>query len=515
MSLSRREIELLLDEIIPALTGGLIQKVFEGVPYHLVLQVRLPGQTHHLFIDLEPGQTRLHLVDDKPRQPQTPAAFTMLARKWLQGARIEAIAQAPEDRLVYFELSSVDPSWEPPGAGDDEISERPTPAPRVSTRLILELTGQHPNAFLVDDVGRILGRLHASHVGSRTLSTGTHYTPPEPPRTTGLSEEVRWHLDHLPIEARSARVASEFSRDLEAQRIHDLLQGLHQSLRKALRTVERRIGHIEADLQKIERAEDYRRYGELLQTAYGRVERGASSAHVPDYYAEGMPSVEIPLDPARSLQQNIDRYFHQYRRFKNAREKVEARLLEAMEQHEALQSACDELRSTPPELVPLQALAQRLEASRLLPRVRPAQERGSGSGAPARLPYRRFQARSGQTILVGKGARQNDALSTQIARGRDIWMHARDFAGAHVVLRMDRSDVPRSEDLLDAATLAAYFSRGREDTAIDVTYTLAKHVRKPKGFPPGRVSVAGGQTLTVRMDAERVQRLLDTEESSS
>ena len=90
-------------------------------------------------------------------------------------------------------------------------------------------------------------------------------------------------------------------------------------------------------------------------------------------------------------------------------------------------------------------------------------------------------------------------------------MHARDWAGSHVVLRMDRDENPTQDDLWDAALLAAHFSKGREDTLIDVTYTRAKHVRKPKGYPPGLVTVAGGSTLGVSIDKERLASLLADE----
>ena len=110
---------------------------------------------------------------------------------------------------------------------------------------------------------------------------------------------------------------------------------------------------------------------------------------------------------------------------------------------------------------------------------------------------------------MGRGGRDNDALSIRVARGNDMWLHAHDWAGAHVVVRLGRSEELDHETLLDAATLAAHYSKGRDDTVVDVIYTRAKHVRKPKGLPPGRVTVANTRGIAVRIEQERLKRLFD------
>jgi predicted ribosome quality control (RQC) complex YloA/Tae2 family protein len=116
---------------------------------------------------------------------------------------------------------------------------------------------------------------------------------------------------------------------------------------------------------------------------------------------------------------------------------------------------------------------------------------------------------------VGRGGKDNDALSLKVARGNDLWLHAHNWAGAHVVVRLRRDQEVPEQLLLDAATLAAFYSKGRNDTVIEVTYTRAKNVRKPKGLPPGRVTVAGGKTLALRIEPARLQRLLGREADAS
>jgi predicted ribosome quality control (RQC) complex YloA/Tae2 family protein len=286
---------------------------------------------------------------------------------------------------------------------------------------------------------------------------------------------------------------------------------LRRQLRSQLKSAEKRLRrlqkNVEGDLERAEEAVDFRRRGELLQSAYGmEIPRGAEEVKVPDYYADGAPKVAIPLDPSKTLQQNIDRYFHEYRRLHDASERIEDRLLEVLQDLDRVR----ELRAELAEGIDddqLEAFADQVRQAGFI-RSRQRQRR---STEQERKPYRRLRSRKGTTILVGRGPRQNDELTTRVARGRDVWMHARDWPGAHVVLRMGKDAEPDSEDLIDAALLAAHFSKGKDDSLIDVTYTRAKHVRKPKGAAPGLVTVAGGSTIAVSPDPERLRQLLESE----
>ncbi len=513
MPLSHHTLDLITEELRSLLIPARIQRAFGCLDLQgasdraVVLQIRSPGHTHHLRLDPHRRWPRVHLVAQKPTQPDTPTAWTMLLRKWIHGAWITDIALSPRDRVITLDLEAVDPDWEP--VDDDDQ------APRVPLRLVAELVGGSPKIFLLRESGTILGATPGPLLGDRTDDPGRPYTLPAPPPE--LSQDTDPHdlppLDDLPPDgSRSQALASFLDSHLGEAAADELRRALRSSLKSAARRTRRKVQNIEADLEKIEDAEEFQRRGELLQSAYGVVQRGASSVEVPDYYQEGMPLVEIPLDPAKSLQANIDRYFHQYRRYSAARQRVEDRLLSIMERLDTIEAARAEITAELP-LQELQALREDLRSRRLLKKKQPRRTPGR-KGAASLPPYRTFLALSGATILVGRGARHNDELTVSVARGRDLWLHARDFAGAHVVLRMEKDADPRSEDLLDAALLAAHFSRGKSDTLVDVTYTRAKHVRKPSNAPHGLVTVSGGSTLAVRPDDPRLQRLLGSENSA-
>ena len=148
--------------------------------------------------------------------------------------------------------------------------------------------------------------------------------------------------------------------------------------------------------------------------------------------------------------------------------------------------------------------------------VRPARARKTAEVARTRkltkgIPLRRYESAEGLLILVGRNNEQNDKLSTAVARGNDLWFHiGQGHAGSHVVVRLPKNKSASLETLLDAACLAVHFSKARGAELIEVVYTEAKNVRKPKGLAPGKVLTSRTRSLRVRAEPERLRRVLDT-----
>ena len=160
------------------------------------------------------------------------------------------------------------------------------------------------------------------------------------------------------------------------------------------------------------------------------------------------------------------------------------------------------------------ALPGRLAAARhAAPTVRPtALGASAGRAAPspaARVPYKTYRSSGGLEIWVGRGAASNDALTFDSAAPNDVWLHARDAAGAHVVLRWTAAGAPPARDLADAAMLAAWHSKARGSSLVPVDWTRRKHVRKPRGARPGAVVIREERTVMVRPSAARERALRD------
>lgn len=230
-----------------------------------------------------------------------------------------------------------------------------------------------------------------------------------------------------------------------------------------------------------------------------------------EWSAEGAREVTLPLDPALSPQENMERRYHRYRRIVESAARVEARAAEVRAREGSLRALLDAVDGAPREALPrLEREARALSAG---PRAEPAAARRRRDEAPP--PYRSFRSLSGVAILVGRGAVENDALTLRHARGNDAWLHARGAAGAHVVVRLSRNQAPDQETLIDAAHLAAHFSDVRGEPTCDVAWTRARFVRKPKGSAPGAVTYSQERVLALRIEPRRIDRLLAEEEGAS
>ncbi len=495
MRLEPHDIRALCGELAARCDGAVVQRAWSGRDDEVLLQLRAPGHTEIVLLAAGTPWARMHLVPERTTRPEEPAPFVALLRKQLVGLRLRGVEARGDDRVAGLVFEGRGERW----------------------KLQAELTGRHGNLFLLDAGGVIRGSLRANVSHRRELGVGHPYEAPQPRRADQGADGDDEAPGVLPaLEARDdapaplsawlhERVEAAIADDEATRRQTDAARRVRKELERARRRAEK----IARDSARAESAGELRRRGELLQSAWGRVERGAKSVTVVDYYDPAQAEVEIPLDPTRDLAQNVDRYFREARRLDAARALIEERLAAARAAEQALAAALARIEAEDAEISELLA---DLEARRFLPREgrtgQPGQRgRSERAAQPARAPYRRFVSRAGREILVGRGARENDELSLRVARGRDLWLHVDDAAGAHVIVRLEKGESVDQDTLVDAAILAAHYSKRREDGVVEVRYARPTDLRKPRGAPAGLVSVLRSKTVTVRMEQERIERL--------
>ncbi|MGM0576243.1 MAG: NFACT RNA binding domain-containing protein [Myxococcota bacterium] len=470
-------LERLAGALDDALSGRGVDKVWRPGPEILLVRFsRVAGR--RLLLDVAPRHPRAVLTDRWPETPAAPDQATLRFRQALEGARVDRV-RAWRQRGLVLDVTR-----------------------RGETRALhVQIAGRYPNVAVLDEAGEAVVRL----VPDR---------PPTDPDSPALPDGPCAHDD---LEGDAWLVAVDASqreaadrRDLDA-RIASLGRAA-RTLRKRLR---RTVRKVEEDLRRAEGAARHRHWGELLKTVLHATPTGAESVEVRDWADPEGGATEVPLDPALRPVENMERHFRLYRKYRDARERVEARWLdqsERLEAVEALLGDLDALRgfegSSEEGRSRLEDLESRLRG--LGWKERGGQRRDKRRDNRPAPPYRRFAAADGSAILVGRSSRHNDALTFRVGRGRDVWLHARDVPGSHVILRTEGRGEPAPEALLDAAALAAWHSDARDEEVVDVTWTERKHVRKPKGAAPGRVLVAAGRTLAVRRDPDRIARLYET-----
>jgi predicted ribosome quality control (RQC) complex YloA/Tae2 family protein len=240
------------------------------------------------------------------------------------------------------------------------------------------------------------------------------------------------------------------------------------------------------DRRRLDEMLAMKKLGELMKTELGKIPRGAVEIDLTDW--ESGQQIRIALDPALSPKANMERFFSKAKKAERGIPQVEKRIALVGAQIEQLDRG---------ELTADETAAPR----------EPGEQKKAEKKKPIDKVARKFVALDGSEIRVGKGASENDRLTLSFCKGDDVWLHASGTQGAHVVLRVAKGATVNAEALLDAAHLAAHYSGAKNDSKVEVVWTEARHVKKTKGDPPGRVSVAKGRTILVAVDKERIERL--------
>ncbi len=310
---------------------------------------------------------------------------------------------------------------------------------------------------------------------------------------------LAWPLPQVecrPAPGANAACAEAYGERAAGERMARRREQLGAVLRGAVRHVERRLAKQEVEMAGAEDAEQLRREGELLLCFLHLVPRGAGSVTLPAL-EDPDTSVTLALDPAASPVQNAERRLRAYRKAKRAQEAVAARLAAGRAELAYLREAEIALAHAE-DAAALEALAAELGREGV---VRPERaRRAGGTRETGPLPPLVFDGGAGWRILVGRNASGNDRLTMAGAHPQDIWLHARQLPGSHVLLKAPpgpADTAPPDAALLAAARCAAYYSAGRQGSHIPVDWTRRGQVWKPAGARPGFVLYGGERTLLV------------------
>lgn len=262
----------------------------------------------------------------------------------------------------------------------------------------------------------------------------------------------------------------------------------------------KKINILEKELKQAEKADKYRIFGELITAHLHVIKRGDKQAELINFYEPDAPKVTIELDPTLSPAKNAQRYFKKYNKLKTSRKWNQEQIEKAREENHYLESVLVQLENT--SLRDIEQIRDELIEEGWLKRPEKKKKpRKKEEPAPFKAT-----ATDGTAILIGKNNKQNDYLTHRLASASNIWLHTKEIPGSHVVIR---SHTASEQTLMEAAMLAAYFSKARESSQVPVDYTQIKHVKKPSGARPGFVTYDHQQTIYVTPREEVIMRLLN------
>jgi len=248
-------------------------------------------------------------------------------------------------------------------------------------------------------------------------------------------------------------------------------------------------------LADIQNRDDLRVKGELLTAYLHQVEKGTESVTLENFYDNNNP-IEIPLSPTLTPTENAQRYFKQYNKMKRTHAALADQINQNAEDIAYLESVAVAMEAVLSEADIAEIRAELAEQGFVKRKYATKGKPGKKVHKPEKTKPLRFTSADGFEIYVGKNNTQNDQLTLRTAKNHDIWLHTKDIAGSHVLIITGGAEPPEST-ILEAANLAAYYSKGRESSQVPVDYVQRKYVRKPAGAKPGFVIYDRHKTVYV------------------
>jgi predicted ribosome quality control (RQC) complex YloA/Tae2 family protein len=469
--MQRQQIQGIVAELQTNLAGRFFGKLFQLTPLSYALD--FGSREGFLFINVEPANPRLYLIKrrakDLEKQSSQLNPFGQSLRAKLGGGQLLSVDQDAFERVVRFTFQIQD------DLGNTHFR-----------RLVAQLTGRSANLFLLDELNRVAGALR--HPKGAGQQIGEIYSPPVASDRSDFSPEPIPLISQSPSAGADAHYAA-----LETQRAFESLANTARSkLRKSLQQKKRLRRNLESDLAAHGDPGEHKRMGDLLLANLSTSTRTGNKVILTDYYADDSPTIELEVDQNSSLQEEAARRFQQYTKAKTAGDEIAKRL-------KTLEAEIDLLKQQQQELE--QSISGKDETSlRSIAGIGPPKA-GPRSSKPSQLQnipgVRRYLSSDGYEVLVGRAARDNDHLTFRVARPHDLWMHAGDYPGSHVVVRNpNRKEIPQ-RTVIEAAQLAGRFSQASNDSKVVVHYTERKFLSKPKGAAPGLVRMSSFRSITV------------------
>lgn len=455
-----------IDENKNFLTGARIQKIQQPTRREFILSLRNNGEARKLYININPQYYHVCFMskeNEDKRQieiPKQPPMFCMLLRKYLENARISKVNQPEYERILEFYIETY-----------NELSEK------VFLCLSAELMGKHSNVVLYNfDTNIIIGCAHnigAEKSREREMAGGLPYV--YPPR-----HSTNWYVNDNSISEKTGSVNDNidnyYAEIIEKDKFKTLQESYNQIVLRRLKRVKNSLSQMKKQATSPEKAEKYRKYGDLIMAnLYGNND---FSKQISVHDWETNSEIKIQLDETKALKDNANRYYKLYNKAKTSNLK----LSELSENLLAEQSYLEQL------LYSVESAKSINDLKEVSFEVEPSEKKQEKKSEVTEIKG------EGYSIYIGKNNRQNDYIVSKLAKDDDLWFHTRDCAGSHVLLRADNKT---DELILKCANYAKEFSKGSKSSKVGVIYTFAKNLRKPPKANLGYVTYKNEKEIVI------------------
>lgn len=458
-------------ELLDHLVGGKFGKIFVMGRDRLAIDMRLPGG-NYLFISVNPSSSGIYLIRRKlkelSKQECPTGNFAATLRKRLSNSRLTDIEKLPDERVLELHFD----------AGEESLSE--------SYVLIVQLTGRSSNLILLDSDRVIIESLRPSFGDGQ--KKGEKFVVPARPVAVPAKELPAF--DSRGFETLSEALDAFYLKKERTERFKSRAASAKALINTEIKKKSKLKKKLAGDLVNHGEPEEWKRLGDLLNANIATATPKDGKVVLVDYFDEALPQIEIEIGERLNVKEAAELYFKKYTKSKNARTEIANRVAVVTKELERLSERSASLDAAI-ESGEESAVAEFLPASK--------KENKQKTAVSAVSKYaREFVSSDGLTILVGKRSKDNDHLTFRIAKSLDLWLHAADYPGSHVVIRRDgKKEIPQNT-ILEAAMIAAFYSKAKKENKAAVRYAERKFVGKQKGAPPGLVSISSSKTIMVK-----------------
>lgn len=469
MSLNWKEIDCILEEL--ELDGSFIQQIVQPSYDTIAFHTYKNGQSKTILICLAAGACRIHQTWSAVPKNNKPLRFMEFLKARIKGARINAICQLGQERIIKLELSHC---------GQEFL-------------LYVRLWSNAANMILTDTNHVVLDTFYRRPKKDE-VSGGTFQEPSLQPKAQGDTQKD-WQVrsfDQLPdwenlsfnqkVEQWYGEHAGQLSLEALLEQAEKFYNSRHSKMEAALHRLEKKRDDFLQNQQ-------WKHYGDLILT-YGHLIDGSQDYLECEDYEKGA-LIRIKIDPKKNAQENASSYYNTYKKTVSGLADLEHDIQKAKKELLDLEATYQQLCREPNPLRLQQMLRKQTTPKQQVEKKRPG------------LSYQV----EGWTILVGRTATENDELLRRHVKGLDMWFHTRDYAGGYVFVKNRPGKTIPLSIMLCAGNLAVYHSKARKAGKADLYYTQVKHLRRAKNGPKGLVLPSQEKNLLVQLDKEILQKL--------
>lgn len=542
----------IVHELKENILNGRVTKVHQPFDNELILRIRSNRKNYQLLLSAHPQYARVQLTNLQFENPSQPPQYCMVLRKYIEGAILTGINQVENDRVIEFVFSGRDELGDaqnyyliaeimgrhsnillvnkkeeklyeairhiPPSLNSYRTllpgaTYRPAPTQEsvdpFSYSELVKIEGENVKekirsiqtqfqGFGRDSAKELVWQLTENKMTNQTEVFNNFLAPfkknninPTLTQEKNKSSFTPLPYDSIEGNRQSFDTLSElldefYENKAERDRIRQQTNDLTQLLKNEQKKNKNKLKKLKLEYKGANTADSYRVQGEILTAYMHQVVLGMESIELENFYNNN-ELMHIKLDPQKTPAQNAQWYFSQYQKLKNRKIHL-AKQIPATEQEIIyIDSILSQLEIASSNEI--EEIRDELQSEGYLKKQRQKKRKKRKESNPEK-----YYSTDGTLIYVGKNNQQNDKLTMRTAKKSDWWLHTKDIPGSHVLIR---SDNPSEETILEAAHLAAYFSKYRMSSSVPVDYTQVKNVWKPNGAKPGYVLYENQKTIFV------------------